>query len=113
MKLLYNSFPKNDRMIDAVNARGSGEAARRAKRGRQPEKKKESLSVFSPLPSRAVSNACGHVLVSRLARRATEKRETARSLKNENVINCNCNCSYARASALPSSEVQTSKQKNL
>ena len=100
-------------MIDAVHARGSGEAARRAKRERQPEKKKESLSVSAPLPSRAVSHACGHLLVSRLARRTTEKRETARSLKNENVINCNCNCSYARASTLPSSDAQTSKQKNL
>ena len=51
-------------------ARGSGVAARRAKRGRQPE----------PLPSRAISHARGHSRVSRFARRTTEKRETARSL---------------------------------
>ena len=51
-----------------MHARGSGEAARRAKRGRQP------------LPSRAISHARGHLRVSRFARRTTEKRETARSL---------------------------------
>ena len=52
-----------------MHARGSGEAARRAKRGRQP------------LPSRAISHARGHLRVSRFARRTTEKRETARSLQ--------------------------------
>ena len=57
-----------------MHARGSGEAARGAKRGRQPEKKKV------PLPSRAISHARGRLRVSRLARRTTEKRETARSL---------------------------------
>ena len=51
-----------------MHARASGEAARRAKRGRQP------------LPSRAISLARGHLRVSRFARRTTEKRETARSL---------------------------------
>ena len=51
-----------------MHARGSGEAARRAKRGRQP------------LPSRAISHARGHLRVSRFARQTTEKRETARSL---------------------------------
>ena len=50
-----------------MHARGSGEAARRAKRGRQP-------------PSRAISHARGHLRVSRFARQTTEKRETARSL---------------------------------
>ena len=49
-----------------MHARGSGEAARRAKRG--------------PLPSRAISHARGHLRVSRFARQTTEKRETARSL---------------------------------
>ena len=52
----------------SAHARASGEAARRAKRGRQP------------LPSRAISLARGHSRVSRFARRTTEKRETARSL---------------------------------
>ena len=42
----------------------SGEAARREKRGRQPEKRKESLSFFMPLPSRALSHARGHLRVS-------------------------------------------------
>ena len=51
-----------------MHSRASGEAARRAKRGRQP------------LPSPAISHARGHVRVSRFARRTTEKRETARSL---------------------------------
>ena len=55
-------------LVRAMHARGSGEAARRAKRGRQP------------LPSRAISHAHGHLRVSRFARRTTEKRETARSL---------------------------------
>ena len=50
-----------------MHARGSGEAARRAKRGQ-------------PLPSRAISHARGHLRVSRFARQTTEKRETARSL---------------------------------
>ena len=63
-----------------MHARGRDEAARRAKRGRQPEKKKESLSFFVPLPSRAISHARGHLRVSRFAGRTTEKRETARSL---------------------------------
>ena len=63
-----------------MHARGSGEAARRAKRGRQPEKKKE-LSFFVPLLSRAISHARGHLRFSRFARRTTEKRETARSLR--------------------------------
>ena len=51
-----------------MHARGSGEAARRAKRGQ-------------PLPSRAISHARGHLRVSRFAPRTTEKRETARSLQ--------------------------------
>ena len=46
-----------------MHARASSEAARRAKRGRQP------------------SHARGHLRVWRFARRTTEKRETARSLK--------------------------------
>ena len=54
--------------VRAMHARGSGEAARRAKRGRVP------------LPSRAIKLARGHLRVSRFARRTTEKRETARSL---------------------------------
>ena len=49
-----------------MHARGSGEAARRAKRG------------F--LPSRAISHARGHLRVSRFAPQTTEKIETARSL---------------------------------
>ena len=57
-----------------MHARGSGEAARRTKRGRQPEKEK------APLLSRAISHARGHLRVSRFARQTTEKRETARSL---------------------------------
>ena len=59
-------------LVKTVHARGSGEAARRAKRGRQP------------LPSRAISHARGHLRVSRFARRTTEKRETARSLTGNN-----------------------------
>ena len=51
-----------------MHARGRGEAARRAKRGRQP------------LPSRAISHVRGHLCVSRFARRTTGKREAARSL---------------------------------
>ena len=51
-----------------MHARGSGEAARRAKPDRQP------------LPFRAISHARGHLRVLRFARRTTEKRETARSL---------------------------------
>ena len=46
-------------LVRAMHARGSGEAARRAKRGR------------------AISHARGHLRV----RRTTEKIETARSLK--------------------------------
>ena len=49
-------------LVRAMHARGSGEAARRAKRGR------------------AISHARGHLRVSRFARRTTEKIETARSL---------------------------------
>ena len=63
-----------------MHARGSGGAARRAKRGWQPEKKKESLSFFVPLPSRAIRHARGHLRVSRFARQTTQKGETARSL---------------------------------
>ena len=44
-----------------MHARGSGETARRA--------------------PRATSHARGHLRVSRFARRTTEKRETARSLR--------------------------------
>ena len=55
-----------------MHARGSGEAARRAKRGRQPENRS--------LPSRPINHARGHLRVSRFARQTTEKRETARSL---------------------------------
>ena len=51
-----------------MHSRASGEAARRAKRGRQP------------LPSPAISPGRGHVRVSRFARRTTEKIETVRSL---------------------------------
>ena len=39
-----------------------------------------TFSFFVPLPSRSISHARGHLLVSRFARRTTEKRETARSL---------------------------------
>ena len=55
-------------LVRAMHARGSAEAARRAKRERQP------------LPSRAVRHARGHLRVSRFARRTTQKRETAHSL---------------------------------
>ena len=55
-------------LVRAMHARGSGETARRAKRGRQP------------LPCRAIIHARGHLRVSRFARRTTEKRETGRSL---------------------------------
>ena len=54
-----------------MHARGSGEAGKRAKQGRQPV----------PLPSRVISHARGHLRVSHFARRTTEKRETARSLR--------------------------------
>ena len=47
----------------------SGEAARREKRGRQPEKKKE------PLLSRAISHARGHLRVSARFARRTKKKE--------------------------------------
>ena len=56
--LFFFRFSKSN-----ARARG-GEAARRAKRGRQPEK---------PLPSRAISHARGHLRVSRFPRRTTEK----------------------------------------
>ena len=76
-----------------MHARGSGEAARRAKRGRQPEKKKR-VSFFVPLQSRAISHTRGHLRVSRFARRTTEKRETARSLValvfKQKSVNTNC-----------------------
>ena len=49
-----------------MHTRGSGEAARRAKRGRQSEKKRLSIS-----------HARGHLRVSRFTRRTTEKRGTA------------------------------------
>ena len=55
-----------------MHARGSGEAARRAKR--------------VPLPFRAISHARGHLRVSCFARRTTEKRETARSLGYWDVL---------------------------
>ena len=58
-----------------MHARGSGEAARRAKRGRQPEKKKETT-----LPPSAISHARGHLRISRFAWRTREKREAAGSL---------------------------------
>ena len=51
-----------------MDTRVSGEAARRAKRGRQSEKKRLS---------RAISHARGHLRVSRFTRRTTEKRGTA------------------------------------
>ena len=57
----------------------SGEAARREKRWRQPEKNKESLSFFVPFPSLAFSHARVH---SRAFSTDQEKRETARSLAN-------------------------------
>ena len=38
------------------------------------------------LPSRAISHASGHLRVSRFARRTTEKRETARSLRLNQFI---------------------------
>ena len=60
-----------------MHARGSGEAARRAKRGRQPE----------PLPSRAISHARGHLRISRFARRTTEKRQAACSLWERFLMN--------------------------
>ena len=56
-----------------MHARGSGEAARRAKKAAAREEK-------VPLPFRDISHARGHLRVSRFARRFTEKRETARSL---------------------------------
>ena len=58
-----------------MHALGSGEAARRAKRGQQPEKNKETT-----LPPHAISHARGHLRILRFARRTTEKREAARSL---------------------------------
>ena len=70
-----------------MHARGSGEAARRAKRGRQTEKKKGKKSFFVPLPSRAISHARGHLRISRFARRTTEKREAARSLWERFLMN--------------------------
>ena len=59
-----------------MHARGSGEAVRRAKPGRQPE-------------SRAISHARDHLRVSRFARHSTtstEKRETARSLTLKKIF---------------------------
>ena len=43
-----------------VSRASSDEAARLEKRGRQPEKKKESLSCFVPFLSRAFSHARVH-----------------------------------------------------
>ena len=57
-----------------MHARGSDEAARRAKRGR-------------PLLSRYQSRARGHLRISRFARRTTEKREAARSLWERFLMN--------------------------
>ena len=71
-----------------MHARGSGEAARRAKRGRQ------RASLISRHQSR------GRLRVSRFARRTTEERETARSLshlaskfKGANSITCSLRAS--------------------
>ena len=61
-------------------------------------------------PSRAVSHACGHLLVSRLARRTTEKRETTRSLKNENVINSLAVPMLARQLSPPQTPRQVNKR---
>ena len=67
-----------------MHARGSGEAARRAKRGRKHEKKKERLFRASPVPRH---QSRGHLRVSRFAWQTTEKRETARSLPNGWLLN--------------------------
>jgi len=54
------------------------------------EEKRDCLSFFVPLPSRAISHARGHLRVSRFARRATEKRETARSLAPKHPLPFHC-----------------------
>ena len=66
------------RFSESNAGRGSGEAARSAKRGQ-------------PLPSRAISHARDHLRVSRFARRTTEKRETARSLPENHLAKCSTN----------------------
>ena len=50
------------------------------KRGRQPEKKKEWLSFFVPLLSRAFNHARGHLRVPRVLLDGPRKKETARSI---------------------------------
>ena len=77
-----NSLSFSSDLVRAVHARGSGEAARRTKRGGHTEKKKKESLFFVPLPSRAFSHARGHLRVSRFGRRTTEKRDTARSLSD-------------------------------
>ena len=54
------------------NARG--EAARREKRGQQPEKKKE-ISFVVPLPSRVFSRVRGHLRVSGVLLDGPRKKE--------------------------------------
>ena len=82
-----------------MHARGSGEAARRAKRGRQ------RASLISRHQSHLISlisrhQSRGGLRVSRFARRTTEKRETARGLshlaskfKGANSITCSLRAS--------------------
>ena len=62
-------------------ARGSGEAARRAKRGRQPEKKRPFslalgvVSLFSCLSRLAPSVTCVAICVSRVLLDGLQKKE--------------------------------------
>ena len=59
-----------------MHARGSGGAARRAKRGWQPEKKKESRSFFVSLPSRAIGHARGHLQCTKRGWQPEKKKES-------------------------------------
>ena len=58
-----------------MHARGSGEAARRTKRGRQPEEKKERLPAFSCLSRLARSVTRVAIYVSRVLLDGLQKKE--------------------------------------
>ena len=58
-----------------MHARGSGEAARRTKRGRQPEKKKDRLPAFSCLSRLARSVTRVAICVPRVLLDGLQKKE--------------------------------------
>ena len=65
-------FPSN--LVRVMHARGSGEAAIRAKRGRKHEKKKERLFSCRSRPAPSVTRVAicvSHVLLDRLQKKET------------------------------------------